>query len=299
MIRPINFGFNDETSKDNHYQKKINKKNIAQLAVQEFENLVWHLKQSDIDVHVYHDDNKYKTPDSVFPNNWISTHQNGDVVLYPMLAMSRRMERRPEILYFLKCQGFIINNVIDYSPAEKDFRFLEGTGSMTLDRKNKIAYCSISERSNKELFVKFCKDFKYIPVSFHSFQNVAKKRLPIYHTNVMMCLAESYCIICLECIDDIEEMDNIINFLENSGKELIEISENQVEKFAGNMLELINNKGESILVMSKSAENSLNENQKNIITKYSTIVSSDINTIEVCGGGSARCMIAEIFLPKK
>ena len=299
MIRPINFGFNDETSKDNHYQKKINKKNIAQLAVQEFENLVWHLKQSDIDVHVYHDDNKYKTPDSVFPNNWISTHQNGDVVLYPMLAMSRRMERRPEILDFLKYQGFIINNVIDYSPAEKDFRFLEGTGSMTLDRKNKIAYCSISERSNKELFMKFCKDFKYTPVSFHSFQNVAKKRLPIYHTNVMMCLAEYYCIICLECIDDIEEIDNIINFLENSGKELIEISENQVEKFAGNMLELINNKGESILVMSKSAENSLNENQKNIITKYSTIVSSDINTIEVCGGGSARCMIAEIFLPKK
>lgn len=299
MIRPINFGFNDETSKDNHYQKKINKKNIAQLAVQEFENLVWHLKQSDIDVHVYHDDNKYKTPDSVFPNNWISTHQNGDVVLYPMLAMSRRMERRPEILDFLKYQGFIINNVIDYSPAEKYFRFLEGTGSMTLDRKNKIAYCSISERSNKELFMKFCKDFKYTPVSFHSFQNVAKKRLPIYHTNVMMCLAESYCIICLECIDDIEEIDNIINFLENSGKELIEISENQVEKFAGNMLELINNKGESILVMSKSAENSLNENQKNIITKYSTIVSSDINTIEVCGGGSARCMIAEIFLPKK
>ena len=299
MIRPINFGFNDETSKDNHYQKKINKKNIAQLAVQEFENLVWHLKQSDIDVHVYHDDNKYKTPDSVFPNNWISTHQNGDVVLYPMLAMSRRMERRPEILDFLKYQGFIINNVIDYSPAEKDFRFLEGTGSMTLDRKNKIAYCSISERSNKELFVKFCKDFKYIPVSFHSFQNVAKKRLPIYHTNVMMCLAESYCIICLDCIDDQRERINIINFLENSEKELIEISENQVGNFAGNMLELLNDKGESLLVMSKSAENSLNENQKNIINKYSRIISSDINTIEVCGGGSARCMMAEIFLPKK
>ena len=299
MIRPINFGFNDETSKDNHYQKKINKKNIAHLAVEEFENLVWHLKQSDIDVHVYHDDNKYKTPDSVFPNNWISTHQNGDVILYPMLAKSRRMERRPEILDFLKDQGFIINNIVDYSPAEKNFQFLEGTGSMTLDRKNKIAYCSISERSNKELFVKFCKDFKYIPVSFHSFQDVAKKRLPIYHTNVMMCLAESYCVICLDCIDDREERINVINFLENSGKELIEISENQVGNFAGNMLELINDKEESLLVMSKSAENSLNANQKNIITKYSRIISSDINTIEVCGGGSARCMIAEIFLPKK
>jgi len=299
MIRPINFGFNNETSKDNHYQKKINKKNIAQLAIEEFENLVWHLKNSDIDVHVYHDDNMYKTPDSVFPNNWISTHQNGDIVLYPMSAKSRRRERRPEVLDFLISHGFIINNVIDYSFAEKESQFLEGTGSMILDRKNKIAYCSISERSNKELLLKFCKDFKYIPVSFHSFQDVAKKRLPIYHTNVMMCLAESYCIICLDCIDDRKERINVINFLENSEKELIEISENQVGNFAGNMLELLNEKGESMLVMSKSAENSLNENQKNIINKYSTIISCDINTIEVCGGGSARCMIAEIFLPKK
>ena len=299
MIRPFDFGFNDETSKDNYYQKKINKKNIAQLAIEEFEKLVKKLKKNNIDVHVFKDDNKYRTPDSVFPNNWISTHQNGDIVLYPMSAKSRRMERRPEILDFLKNRGFIINNVIDYSFAEQQSQFLEGTGSMVLDRKNKIAYCSISERSNKELFIKFCKDFKYIPVSFHSYQDVAKKRLSIYHTNVMMCLAESYCIICLDSIDDQEEKNNVINFIENSEKELIEISENQVEQFAGNMLELINDKMESLLVMSKSAENSLNENQKNIITKYSRIISSEINIIEVCGGGSARCMIAEIFLPKK
>ena len=191
MIRPFDFGFNDETSKDNHYQKKINKKNIAQLAIEEFEKLVKKLKKNNIDVHVFHDDNKYRTPDAVFPNNWISTHQNGDIVLYPMSAKSRRMERRPEILDFLKNRGFRINNVIDYSFAEQQSQFLEGTGSMILDRKNKIAYCSISERSNKKLFIKFCKDFKYIPVSFHSFQDVAKKRMPIYHTNVMMCLAES------------------------------------------------------------------------------------------------------------
>ena len=299
MIRPFDFGFNDETSKDNYYQKKINKKNIAQLAIEEFEKLVKKLKKNNIDVHVFQDDNKYRTPDAVFPNNWISTHQNGDVVLYPMSAKSRRMERRPEILDFLKNRGFIINNVIDYSFAEQQSQFLEGTGSMILDRKNKIAYCSISERSNKKLFIKFCKDFKYIPVSFHSYQDVAKKRLSIYHTNVMMCLAESYCIICLDSIDDQEEKNNVINFIENSEKELIEISENQVEKFAGNMLELVNEKKESLLVMSKSAENSLNENQKNIITKYSRIISSEINIIEVCGGGSARCMIAEIFLPKK
>ena len=299
MIRPFDFGFNDETSKDNYYQKKINKKNIAQLAIEEFEKLVKKLKKNNIDVHVFQDDNKYRTPDSVFPNNWISTHQNGDIVLYPMSAKSRRMERRPEILDFLKNRGFLINNVIDYSFAEQQSQFLEGTGSMILDRKNKIAYCSISERSNKKLFIKFCKDFKYIPVSFHSYQDVAKKRLSIYHTNVMMCLAESYCIICLDSIDDQEEKNNVINFIENSEKELIEISENQVEQFAGNMLELINDKMESLLVMSKSAENSLNENQKNIITKYSRIISSEINIIEVCGGGSARCMIAEIFLPKK
>jgi len=299
MIRPFDFGFNDETSKDNYYQKKINKKNIAQLAIEEFEKLVKKLKKNNIDVHVFQDDNKYRTPDAVFPNNWISTHQNGDIVLYPMSAKSRRMERRPEILDFLKNRGFIINNVIDYSFAEQQSQFLEGTGSMILDRKNKIAYCSISERSNKKLFIKFCKDFKYIPVSFHSYQDVAKKRLSIYHTNVMMCLAESYCIICLDSIDDQEEKNNVINFIENSEKELIEISENQVEQFAGNMLELINDKMESLLVMSKSAENSLNENQKNIITKYSRIISSEINIIEVCGGGSARCMIAEIFLPKK
>ena len=299
MIRPFDFGFNDETSKDNYYQKKINKKNIAQLAIEEFEKLVKKLKKNNIDVHVFKDDNKYRTPDSVFPNNWISTHQNGDIVLYPMSAKSRRMERRPEILDFLKNRGFLINNVIDYSFAEQQSQFLEGTGSMILDRKNKIAYCSISERSNKKLFIKFCKDFKYIPVSFHSYQDVAKKRLSIYHTNVMMCLAESYCIICLDSIDDQEEKNNVINFIENSEKELIEISENQVEQFAGNMLELINDKMESLLVMSKSAENSLNENQKNIITKYSRIISSEINIIEVCGGGSARCMIAEIFLPKK
>ena len=299
MIRPINFGFNDETSKDNYYQKKVNKKNISQLAIDEFENLVQRLKKSNIDVHVYQDDSKYKTPDSIFPNNWISTHRNGDIILYPMLAKSRRMERRPEILDFLKNQGFTVNNVIDYSFAEQDGQFLEGTGSMILDRKNKIAYCSISERSNEELFLKFCKDFKYVPVSFHSFQDVSNKRLPIYHTNVMMCLANAYCIICLDSIDDEEEKNNVINFIENSEKELIEISENQVEKFAGNMLELINDKKESLLVMSKSAENCLNENQKNIITKYSRIISSEINIIEVCGGGSTRCMMAEIFLPKK
>ena len=170
---------------------------------------------------------------------------------------------------------------------------------MILDRKNKIAYCSLSKRSNQKLFNQFCKDFKFKPVTFSSFQTYNNKRVPIYHTNVMMFVAGDYVIICLDSIDDNEQKKNISDCIKNSGKELINISEKQVESFAGNMLELINENGESVLVMSKSAENALNENQKNIITNYSRIISCDINTIEVCGGGSARCMMAEIFLPKK
>ena len=170
---------------------------------------------------------------------------------------------------------------------------------MILDRKNKIAYCSLSKRSNQKLFNQFCKDFKFKPVTFSSFQTYNNKRVPIYHTNVMMCVAVDYVIICLDSIDNDEQKKNISDCIKNSGKELIDISEKQVENFAGNMLELENKDGESILVMSKSAEDSLNENQKNLISKYSKIISSEINTIEMCGGGSARCMMAEIFLPKK
>ena len=170
---------------------------------------------------------------------------------------------------------------------------------MILDRENRIAYCSISNRSDEDLFIEFCEDFEFTPVLFNSYQSVGDKRLSIYHTNVMMCVAADYVIICLDSIDDKKQRKNVSDFINQSGKKLIEISERQVESFAGNMLELINDNGESILVMSQSAKDSLNENQKNIITKYSRILSCDINTIEVCGGGSARCMIAEIFLPKK
>ena len=216
-----------------------------------------------------------------------------------MYAKNRRLERRPEVLEFLEEEGFGIENIVDYSGAESENKFLEGTGSMILDRENRIAYCSISNRSNEDLFIDFCEDFEFTPVLFNSFQSVGDERLPIYHTNVMMCVTMSYVVICLDSIDDKKQRKNVCEFIKKSEKELINISENQVEKFAGNMLELLNDKGESVLVMSKSAENSLSENQKNTITNYSKIISSDINTIELCGGGSARCMMAEIFLPKK
>ena len=300
MIRPINFGYNKETAKDNHYQIKDSIiKNSNESAQKEFDNMVMNLKQNGISVHVFQDDKNDDTPDSIFPNNWVSFHENGDVGLYPMYAKNRRLERRPEVLEFLESEGFTISNVVDYSSAESENKFLEGTGSMILDRENRVAYCSISNRSNEDLFIEFCEDFEFTPALFNSYQSVGNKRLPIYHTNVMMCVASDYAIVCLDCIDDKKQRKNVSNFINNTGKKLIEISENQVESFAGNMLELLNDKGESILVMSSSAEDSLNENQKNIIKKYSRIVSSDINTIEACGGGSARCMMAEIFLPKK
>ena len=300
MIRPINFGYNEETAQDNHYQiKESPHKNVNERAQKEFDNMVKNLRQNGVSVHVFHDDGNEYTPDSIFPNNWVSFHENGDVGLYPMCAENRRIERRPEVLDFLENEGFTVSNIVDYSSAESENKFLEGTGSMILDRENRLAYCSISNRSNEDLFIEFCEDFEFTPIIFNSFQTVGNKRLPIYHTNVMMCIATDYVIVCLDSIDDKKQRKNVSSFIKESGKKLIEISENQVESFAGNMLELVNDKGESVLVMSKSAKDSLNENQKNIITKYSRIISSDINTIETCGGGSTRCMIAEIFLPKK
>ena len=300
MIRPINFGYNEETAQDNHYQIKDSIiKNSNKSAQKEFDNMVNNLRQNGISVHVFQDDEKDYTPDSIFPNNWVSFHENGDLGLFPMYAENRRLERRPEVLEFLESEGFTISNIVDYSSAESENKFLEGTGSMILDRENRIAYCSISNRSNEDLFIEFCEDFEFTPVLFNSFQSVGDKRLPIYHTNVMMCVATDYVMICLDSIDDKKQRKNVSNFINGSGKRLIEISENQVERFAGNMLELIDENGDSVLVMSKSAEYSLNEDQKNTIKNYSRIVSCDINTIEVCGGGSARCMMAEIFLPKK
>ena len=300
MIRPNNFGYNEETALDNHYQNQGSlEMNSNENAQKEFDNMIFNLRQNGISVYVFQDDDINYTPDSIFPNNWISFHENGDIGLYPMYAENRRLERRPEVIKFLEDEGFNIDNIVDYSSAESENKFLEGTGSMILDRENRIAYCSISKRSNEDLFIEFCEDFEFTPVLFNSYQSVGDKRLPIYHTNVMMCVATNYVVICLDSIDDKKQRKNVSNFINESGKKLIEISENQVESFAGNMLELLNDKGDSILVMSKSAESSLSEIQKNSIKKYSRIVSSNINTIEVCGGGSARCMMAEIFLPKK
>ena len=215
-----------------------------------------------------------------------------------MFAENRRLERRNDILDQIKEQ-FEVTEVIDYSGAEKDNLFLEGTGSMIFDHDNKIAYGSVSLRLDEGLFRKFCSDFGFQPVVFHSYQTAGEERLPIYHTNVMMCVADKFVVICLDCIDDESERNNVIETIKNSGKELIEISEDQMQNFAGNMLQVHNKSGEKFLVMSQSAYKSLNRDQVSAIEKYCEIIYSDLEVIETNGGGSARCMLAEVFLPKK
>ena len=255
------------------------------------------LSSKGINVIVFQDDNIHDTPDSIFPNNWVSFHCNGDIALYPMFAPNRRLERREDVLNFIESKGFIINNIVDYSSAESSGLFLEGTGSIVLDRTNRKAYCAISERSDEDLLIEFCEDFEYIPVIFNAFQSVNNERKLIYHTNVMMCVANDFAIVCLDSVDDISQKKNLVNHLKNDGKHIIEISENQVNCFAGNMLQVIDNCGSLMLVMSNSAFNSLTTSQIKSINKFAEIIHSPLDCIETLGGGSARCMMAEVFLP--
>ena len=302
MIRPLAFNYNVQTAVNNHYQNAndfaSNSNQINLTAQTEFDNFVLKLRSFGVDVIVFQDDDKFDTPDSVFPNNWISFHSNGDIALYPMFAKNRRNERREDVVKYIEKNRYLINNVIDYSSAEESNIFLEGTGSIVLDRLNRKAYCAVSERSNEELLIEFCEDFEYTPVVFNAFQSVNEARELIYHTNVMMCVADNFVIICLDCIDDKKEKNNVIAHLKDDGKEIIEISENQVNSFAGNMLQILDRNSNSLLIMSESAYNVLTRAQKDIINKYAKIVFSSLNTIETYGGGSARCMMAEVFLPK-
>ena len=297
MIEPVAFGFNEQTAVNNYFQVQ-QEGNVQDKALKEFNAFVEKLRAKGINVITIKDTLDPKTPDSIFPNNWVSFHKDGKVVLYPMFAENRRLERRDDIINQIKEQ-FEVTEVIDYSGAEKDNLFLEGTGSMIFDHDNKIAYGSVSLRLDEGLFRKFCSDFGFQPVVFHSYQTAGEERLPIYHTNVMMCVADQFVVICLDCIDDESERNNVIETIKNSGKELIEISEDQMQNFAGNMLQVHNKSGEKFLVMSQSAYKSLNRDQVSAIEKYCEIIYSDLEVIETNGGGSARCMLAEVFLPKK
>ncbi len=297
MIEPVAFGFNEQTAVNNYFQVQ-QEGNVQDEALKEFNAFAVKLKAKGIHVITIKDTPEPKTPDSIFPNNWVSFHADGTVVLYPMFAENRRLERRDDIISHIKDQ-FEVKEIIDYSEYEKDHKFLEGTGSMIFDHENRIAYGSVSLRLDEELFRKFCSEFGFEPVVFHSYQTAGEERLPIYHTNVMMCVADRFVVICLDCIDDASERSHVIETIKNSGKELIEISEDQMQNFAGNMLQVQNQSGEKFLVMSQSAYQSLNQEQISAIEKYCDIIYSDLEVIETNGGGSARCMLAEVFLPGK
>ncbi|MGS0524997.1 citrulline utilization hydrolase CtlX [Zobellia nedashkovskayae] len=300
MIRPVNFRMNEQTAVNNYFQEDIDVQNttINSKAQQEFDTFVDVLRSKGVNVIVVEDTKEPDTPDSIFPNNWISFHANGTVGLYPMFAENRRSERREDILETLEEKGLHIENIVDYTSAEAEGVFLEATGSIALDRVNKKAYCALSGRADEELFIEFCEDFEYSPVIFTANQSVDGKRMAIYHTNVMMCLAENFSVICLDTIDDKKERKNVIDYLKQDGKEIIKITEQQMHHFAGNMLQVLGGDDKRYLVMSSSAYNSLTSKQIEAIETYCEIIHSSLETIETCGGGSARCMMAEVFLPR-
>ena len=299
IIKPVGFRYNEQTATNNYYQKvldSLSPEQIQSSALRECTDFVTVLVNAGVNVFAFQDTTTPDTPDSIFPNNWVSFHADGRIGIYPMFAKNRRGERRTDILTSLvEDQGFIIEEIVDYTYYEDKNIFLEGTGSMVLDRIHKICYIAISERTNKVAVEQFCKDFAYTPVSFTASQEVNGQRVPMYHTNVMMCVGELFAVICLDAIDNSAEKDCVVEALQSTGKTIIEITEAQTSRFAGNMLEVI---GENpCVVMSTSAYDSLDNGQIAAIEQYGAILHSSLDTIEACGGGSARCMMAEIFLP--
>ena len=301
MIRPVSFCMNKETAVNNVFQKEQQQTNseINRLAQQEFDQFVKVLTQNGVTVQVIEDTHIPQTPDALFPNNWVSFHQDGNLGIYPMFAPNRRAEKREDIFDSLYEKGYQINEVIDYSEAENDNCFLEGTGSFILDRTNEIAYCGLSERADEDLFIDFCEDFGYFPVIFNTEYTINGKSFPVYHTNVMLSVTTHLAIICLDVIPSKSDKKEILKHFKRTNKTVISISADQMNNFCGNVLELQDNNGNLLLAMSASAYKHFTVEQKQNIEKTSKIVYSDLSTIETYGGGSARCMMAEIFLPKQ
>ncbi|MFD0794079.1 citrulline utilization hydrolase CtlX [Mucilaginibacter litoreus] len=296
MIRPVAFGYNAQTAESNAFQiRGEDQLAVQQKAVEEFDGFVQVLRDNGVNVTVINDTIDPHTPDSIFPNNWVSFHDNGDIFLYPMQAQNRRLERREDIIRQLE-ENFVANHVIDLSRFELKNQFLEGTGSMVLDRENKIAYACLSPRTNPEVLKAFCDYTGYTAVTFNAFDLNGHA---IYHTNVLMAIGSKFAIICLNSISDAQEKSHIVDSLQATGKEVIAINFDQMNHFAGNMLEVKNKAGETLIVMSQTAYHSLTDVQKAILGKYGKLIYADISTIESNGGGSARCMMAEVHLELK
>lgn len=295
MIRPVDFKFNNQTAANNMFQEKSDHTKVQEFALHEFDGYVAMLRKNGINVLVVEDTLKPESPDSIFPNNWISMHKDGEIILYPMFSANRRVERRMDIVDMLK-DKFDVKKVTDLSYHEEENLFLEGTGSLVIDRKNKVAYACLSVRTSEKVIEEFCAETGYTAVIFHG---TDQDQFPIYHTNVMMCVASDFAIICLQAIADTQEKTKVTARLTDAGKELIEITFDQMNHFAGNVLQVKNEAGEKLIVMSEQAFKILTQQQISALEKYGRIVYAPIYTIEKNGGGSARCMLAEIFLPSK
>jgi hypothetical protein len=282
--------YNTETAVNNSFQVKSDTENLTEKAVMEFDAFVSALQTAGIQVTVVEDSANPHTPDAIFPNNWISFHEEGIYCLYPMFAANRRKERKKEVIDLIR-KKFHYHQLIDFTGYEAENRFLEGTGSMVLDRDQRIAYACLSPRTDAGVLQDFCKKLNYRPVIFHS---TDQHGLPIYHTNVMMCVADRYVVICLDSIPDPEEKKSVTEVILASGKEIIPINTTQMNQFAGNMLQLENTSGEKILVMSSAAWHSLQAEEKKKLSGYNRILHASLQLIESNGGGSARCMIAEL-----
>ncbi len=298
MVRPANFGFNEETAASNAFQtndESLSSAEISRQALAEFDAFVEKLRAVGVDVIVAEDTNRPLKPDAVFPNNWVTFHQNGTIVTYPMTAQVRRLERRDDIIRGIQEQ-FRVEQKIQLQEYEEIDQFLEGTGSMIIDRPNKLVYACLSPRTHHDLLLRFCKLMDYTAVPFHAVDGDGTE---IYHTNVMMALGETFVVICLDSVQSEIEEEMLCKKFEATDKEIIEISYEQMMRFAGNMLQVRNGKGETFLVMSGQAFDSLDDAQIAAIRRHTNILSSPIPTIETYGGGSARCMMAEVFLPEK
>lgn len=294
MIRPVRFGYNAETAGNNAFQRYAEEDGnaIQQRALQEFDALVEKLRQHDVDVMVVPDSPEPHTPDSIFPNNWVSFHRDGSMVLYPMFAENRRSERKPSVIAAI-VERFRVSRQIDFSSHESDGRFLEGTGSFVLDRENRLAYACRSPRTDERLLRDFCAQLDYSAIVFNA---VDEDGVAIYHTNVMMCVADCYAVINLEAIATADRL-SVADTLRTSGKAIVSISQAQMAAFAGNMLQVENKYGERYLVMSSQAYGSLDPKQVSLLESFNPIIHSPLDTIEQNGGGSARCMMAEVYLP--
>lgn len=291
MVRPAHFTFNEETAKNNHFQKKTSLLDLNERALKEFDNFVDVLRKNKVDVVVVQDTREPHTPDSIYPNNWFSTHSTGELILYPMFAKNRRLERKPLVIETIK-EHFKPHKTIDLTSWEDKNRFLEGTGSMILDHKNRVAYACRSERTDDIVMEEFYTKMNTEPEIFNAYDENGKN---IYHTNVMLSIGEKFAVICAESITDQKRRENVINRLKNSKKEVIEISFEQMKCFCANIIEVRNSQNKHMLIMSETAKNAFSRDEINILKRNCKIISSPLATIEHVGGGSARCMIAEIF----